>query len=802
RYEYSPNGNLIKVVDGLGNVAEYDYDALGNLIKVTRVGDEERLNQVTKYIWNKNGQVTDVINPAGERESYEYDLAGRMVKKTDRDGYETKIGYDKNSLLSRITYSDSSEVEFSYDALAHLKEMKDWNGTTSIVNDALGRALEVTDSNGNLVKYEWGANGEKRKLIYPNGQEVSYNYNDRGLLSELITENGKVAYDYDAMGRVASKTLPNGIVTSYEYNNIGRLSSLSHIGENIHDVYKYEYDLAGNKIAAIKERSTVEADNGRFEYAYDSLNQLISVTKDGKLQREYTYDAFGNRSSKKSYDVADKMIETVYKYNNKNQLLAETTGDVIKNYTYDLRGNIKTVTTGQDLIRNFTYDARNMLSEVSEKINGITQKASYNYNGLGKRMAQRVNTPSDPEKVIRYTLDLTRDYHNMLTLSTESEGKNQADNYFYDFNVVGMSRAVGDDYFIQDDLGSPMSVINQLGELDEAYAYDEFGQEYANIIDARERFQPLSYTGYQKEAVGDTYFAQARRYDASIGRFVSEDKVDTIIDSCCLFNKYAYCINNPYSYVDLNGLWPKFIEDHKEAIGIGLTVAGVVGGIAITALSGGLAAPFVAGAVVGATGYLGDKIYNNEEATVGGFVASTLAGAATGFVNFIPGAGSKLVSTFGGKVLAIGEKALASGVIEGGGKIITNIADGTNMWDDVAETAISAAVFSGVAEGFAIKKKGTIDTKEMRSKLVEETQKVDKAKQLAHAKWESKIDEGVKNAKSNLQKELTKINKLITVPAGEIAAIERAFKQYDIKSDIVFSGLDLAEDGICDYLTR
>lgn len=32
----------------------------------------------------------------------------------------------------------------------------------------------------------------------------------------------------------------------------------------------------------------------------------------------------------------------------------------------------------------------------------------------------------------------------MLTLSTESEGRNQSDNYFYDFNVVGMSRAVGD----------------------------------------------------------------------------------------------------------------------------------------------------------------------------------------------------------------------------------------------------------------------------------------------------------------------------------------------------------------------
>ncbi|MBO6154050.1 MAG: hypothetical protein J6O60_01285, partial [Lachnospiraceae bacterium] len=138
-------------------------------------------------------------------------------------------------------------------------------------------------------------------------------------------------------------------------------------------------------------------------------------------------------------------------------------------------------------------------------------------------------------------------------------------------NVVGLSRAVGDDYFIQDDLGSPMSVINQRGDLEEAYAYDEFGQEYCNIIDARNRFQPLSYTGYQKEAVGDTYFAQARRYDASIGRFVSEDKIKGNIILPISLNAYAYCWNRSKDYVDLDGKMPTVIAG---AI-VGGTVAGV-----------------------------------------------------------------------------------------------------------------------------------------------------------------------------------------------------------------------------------
>lgn len=36
-------------------------------------------------------------------------------------------------------------------------------------------------------------------------------------------------------------------------------------------------------------------------------------------------------------------------------------------------------------------------------------------------------------------------------------------------------------------------------------------------------FQPFGYTGYQKEEAGGLYYAQARRYDADTGRFISED---------------------------------------------------------------------------------------------------------------------------------------------------------------------------------------------------------------------------------------------------------------------------------------
>lgn len=55
-------------------------------------------------------------------------------------------------------------------------------------------------------------------------------------------------------------------------------------------------------------------------------------------------------------------------------------------------------------------------------------------------------------------MDVTRHYHNMLSETIEIENSLETSQYYYDFNVVGMKRASGAEYFIQDDLGNDMGV--------------------------------------------------------------------------------------------------------------------------------------------------------------------------------------------------------------------------------------------------------------------------------------------------------------------------------------------------------
>ena len=236
----------------------------------------------------------------------------------------------------------------------------------------------------------------------------------------------------------------------------------------------------------------------------------------------------------------------------------------ISHNNYDNRGNQTSIEENGIITKTFTFDTANMLAKVTDEVKG---EATYSYNGFGKRVA--VNRP---EEKIEYLLDLTKDYHNMLERSVNGE----AESYVYDNNVVSMSKA-GDDYFYMlDELGTGMYLTGTDGTVSDTYAYDEFGrsldpctgkektqyQKQGNIL------QPLAFTGYQTDEMTESYFAQARFYNAGNGRFVSEDKVRGHKIRPDSINHYLYCYNMPIKLVDLNGREPiddEFV-DYKEHV--------------------------------------------------------------------------------------------------------------------------------------------------------------------------------------------------------------------------------------------
>ena len=104
----------------------------------------------------------------------------------------------------------------------------------------------------------------------------------------------------------------------------------------------------------------------------------------------------------------------------------------------------------------------------------MVKRATYEYNGLGHRMGQNlIAGNSDPQKNIHYTLDLTRQYHNLLQKSTDKgiQGNplHSTQTYFWDGNVTGMEEEGKDHFYFQDDLGSPMRIADEMGRSEETY---------------------------------------------------------------------------------------------------------------------------------------------------------------------------------------------------------------------------------------------------------------------------------------------------------------------------------------------
>jgi RHS repeat-associated protein len=651
RYAYTLSGQLAKVTDALGNETEYQYDVCERLIEIRQYGAEEslkedtegsgmdadlleaekqngrkRLCQITRYTRDLRGQVTETVDALGQKETYTYDKKGQLLGKLDKEGYLTKYAYTKQGDLSGIQYADGKEVKLSYNPLRQLIEIQDWLGSTRITPDALGRAEKVQYPDGREVSYTYGKAGERRSITYPDGKTVFYGYDEQFRLSELKEWGRIITYGYDTVGRLCEKQFPNGTKTTYRYDRKDQLTELLHQDqEGILDRYTYLYDLLGNKTGITKERRGLERESGQYRYGYDALGRLSEIQKDGEIQTQYGYDAFGNRTWKE-----ERGEQTSYQYNALNQLVSERQGEIRKEYGYDKRGNLTAILENGAWKKRYVYGAMNRLEEA---VDAAGKQARYQYNGLGHRVGKqegvlpkeklekldpqrRVGMEIGNSRQITYTLDLTRQYYNLLERTEES----QSQRYFWDGNVAAYEENGERNYYLQDELGSPLRLEDSVGTIKESYGYGAFGED---LYQNQGKMQPFGYTGYQRDSVSGTYYAQAREYLAESGRFAGQDLIVGFTEYPKTLNRYNYCWNNSLIYVDYDGKFPTIIA--------GAIIGGVVS--------------FTSSIV---TQVILDRKVNWKETfvdTVGGAIKGGIAGSGIGIVGGVLATGATGAAT-------------------------------------------------------------------------------------------------------------------------------------------------------------
>jgi len=327
--ESDPNGNVVAVVDPLGNTTGQTVDSRNRLATRT--------------------------DAAGGTETFAYDGRDNIVSRRDRNGNVTSYVYDTLNRLATMTYADGSTAGLRYDALGQVIELVDSiGGTVQRSYDALSRLLSETTAHGSIAS-QYDSLGRRVSMVAPGQLPVTYQYDAASRLTSVAQGLHVATLEYDAGGRRTRLMLPNQVATDYGYDAASRVTSLVYrAAGNVLGDLLYEYDALGNRLA----------EQGAF--ARTTLAEPIAHASyiAGNRQAQFgdavmTYDANGNVTR-----VADPSGVTTLTWDVRDRLAAADGPAGHHTFSYDSLGRRVRRTADGSAI-DYVYDGADVTQELT-----------------------------------------------------------------------------------------------------------------------------------------------------------------------------------------------------------------------------------------------------------------------------------------------------------------------------------------------------------------------------------------------------------------------------------------------------
>ena len=444
-----------------GRQTVFDYDAKGNLIKITDPQEFFGPN-FTEFSYNQRGLVTKTKDTFGNTTSFSYDTLGNLTRVTDPLMNITEFTYDTRGNVTRTRDPLGRLSLFQYDPMNRLTQVTDADTeTTHYTYDSSGNLTQVQDAQGRKTQYEYDALNQLLRVIHPDLTTDEFRYDEAGNLTRSVDRKGEVMkYRYDALNRLIEKRTPEGL-TLYEYDSVGNLIRV----EDPDSVLRFEYDPLSRLIKA----ETGDPDNPALSqpittltYEYDQASNRVKMTSPvgetlyayqeidpnfGQLNRgnlaqlidpfgqvySFQYDELGRRTSL----TRPNQTQTTYQYSDRSELLSLThtntlTQDTIESflYTYDDTGN-RLAKTDSEGTHTYQYDDLNQLTGVS----GPSPEA-YQYDSVGNRTSSQLSSTYQYDPLMNRLLEddlftYTYDLDGNLKTKTEKT-TNQVTTYTYD----------------------------------------------------------------------------------------------------------------------------------------------------------------------------------------------------------------------------------------------------------------------------------------------------------------------------------------------------------------------------------
>jgi len=360
RYSYDENYNVIQKIYANGRVDQYfDFTALGDPLKEIQAfgTNEERVFFYTYHplSGDKMSITEDSVLGSGDKQTiFDYDDDGDDVPNEDPTG-----------LLHR-----KIERGFTLDAA---NTVVPYEHVTTYAYTAAGRLQSI---DGPL----------------PGAQDaVSYTYdpNTGDKLTETLPLVGTTTYTYDAAGNVQTVTDVNGVVTTFAYDGRNRMLSTTRNGVTESRTYTEAGELQTTTDAVGRTMTNAYTPQGFLDSVTDPAGNYIVNMYDGQGRRieASIHTASGVQTHYRGYDYGDPAVNLdlspgkpwkTYRRNHNDTTDLETV------YSYDVAGNVKTVTDANLKTTTYSYDLFNRVKQVEQPGQAITR---YEYDWLGNLTA-------------------------------------------------------------------------------------------------------------------------------------------------------------------------------------------------------------------------------------------------------------------------------------------------------------------------------------------------------------------------------------------------------------------------------
>ncbi|MCD4830991.1 MAG: hypothetical protein K8R02_04170 [Anaerohalosphaeraceae bacterium] len=481
KFEYDSFSQVTQVVEdvnGCSLATFYDYNYQGELVKTT-----ESSGKWTEYIRDGRGMVVYEIDGFGQDDlavaEFEYDAAGNLIKRSSSEGIVYRFEYDDfdrpveqrfcsysgpNLWVQRTEYEynnagnltgervyDSNntivaEEFFGYDCLSRLwqKRVAARPGITDDTNDMvvlyarnyLGNvtteaiknvdsvfANSIDETNDILIMADYDSLGREKRLIDPLGNVTDFDRGADGQILSITNACGLATVNtYDLYGRVGKVTTPDGHYLVFDYDSLDRV-----IRQAVFDCNGTP--ATGNDDYAIEQK--------RFEY--DNLGNLSRTVVMTSAVSTADVNIAIDAVTDYDYNDVTGLLETQISYYNGADI-------VTTEYFYDLLGRLTKIVDTNDNASEVFYDVN---------FPGRIYKQQFVYNGSA-------------ESTVITTYFNYDDYGRVISSRLDNNGS-------ADFNDLIT-------HFCRDGLGRIVKEISPSGLVTE-FEYDVFGNLVKTIQD-------------------------------------------------------------------------------------------------------------------------------------------------------------------------------------------------------------------------------------------------------------------------------------------------------------------------------